>query len=657
MSDRAPPTRHDRGRPHLFVANRGEIAVRIVRTATDLGLSTCVGHPADHVGGLALRLADASALLPGSGPAAYLDADAVVAVALDAGCTHLHPGYGFLSESPALAAACAATGITFVGPTAEVLAALADKSRARALAVDEGVPVLEATAGPTSLAEAEAFLASLGPEGAVMVKAIAGGGGRGLRPVVDPPGLAEAYARARAEAEAASGVADVFVERLVRRARHIEVQVVGDGRDATHLFDRECTIQRRRQKLVEVAPAPDLAPEVRAAAFAAAVRLVRSVGLRGVATVEFLVDADQPDRAATFMEVNPRLQVEHTVTEEVCGIDLVAIQLALADGAALTDLALPSLDRLPRGFAVQARVAAEIVGADGTIQPATGRLESVTIPSGPGVRVDTDACPGLRPDPRFDTLLAKVVVRSAAGDVSSAFARARRRLGELATEGVATNAGLLRAVLAHPEVVAGRATTGFVDDHLAELLAAADRDRPNQTGGTGCSPTLVASADPTVAGDALSVVAPTAGVVVAIEAASGDVIGPTTTIVVLESMKMHHPVGAGIAGVVREVFAAVGDAVAAGDVLAAVEPGEGTDADAGGGTEIDPASARADVDALAVRRALLADASRPEAVERRTRMGHRTARASIAHLCDKAASRSGAGSPSRPRPSAGAPRN
>src|SRR5215510_4992006 len=321
----------------LLIANRGEIAIRIARAASEAGLASVAIHPADDAASLHVRRADESHEIPGRGARAYLDIEAVIAAAKATGCDALHPGYGFLSENVGLARRCAEEGITFVGPSPDALELFGDKAKAKALAKSSGVPIIEGTEGPTTLEEARDFLAA---HGAVMIKAIAGGGGRGMRIVDDPARLDEAYARCQSEAMAAFGSGDVYVERLIRKARHIEVQIVGDRHGAiSHLWERECTIQRRHQKLIEVAPSPSLSESLRGRMIEAAKQLAAAASYDNLGTFEFLVDASADDNFA-FIEANPRLQVEHTVTEEVLGLDLVCAQLAVAAGSSLASLDL-----------------------------------------------------------------------------------------------------------------------------------------------------------------------------------------------------------------------------------------------------------------------------------------------------------------------------
>ena len=438
----------------LLVANRGEIAVRIMATASVLGIETVAIYAADDAACGHVSRADAAIELPGTGAAAYLDVDAVVAAATGAGCDMLHPGYGFGSERPQLAARCAEAGVRFAGPAPGTLALFGDKGATRTRARELGVPVLAGTDGDTSLEEARALLHE---HGAVMVKAVAGGGGRGVRPVTREAELAGCAS----EAEAAFGDSRVYVEQLLTRARHVEVQVIGDGTGAVAVLgDRDCSLQRRRQKLVEIAPAP-LGDAVRARLSEAALALVGSARYAGLATVEFLVQDD----TIALAEVNPRLQVEHTVTEQVTGLDLVELGLRVADGARLPALALAAH---PRGAAIQVRVNAETLRPDGTFLPGTGTLSRFQPPAGRGVRVDTAGYPGYAVSPHYDSLLAKVITDG--GTLAEAARRAVRALAEFDIAGVPTNVALLQALLQMPGL--GTFEVGWVDAHAAQLVTA-----------------------------------------------------------------------------------------------------------------------------------------------------------------------------------------
>ncbi|MEY4427625.1 MAG: hypothetical protein RLZZ182_314, partial [Pseudomonadota bacterium] len=461
--------------PTLLIANRGEIAIRIARAAQELGWRTVglrasdEGHPlhAEHV--------DTCVVLPGRGVPAYLNQADVLAAAQAQGCTHVHPGYGLLSENAAFARACADAGLVFVGPAPEVLDLLGDKAQARALARRCGVPVTAGIDQPTSVAQAQAFFQTLGEGGAMMIKALAGGGGRGMRIVQAFDDIATLHATCQAEAQAAFGRGEVYVEQLVAQARHIEVQAVGDGSGAvSHVWERDCTVQRNHQKLLEIAPAPQLDPALRQHLLDAAVRLGEAVKLRGLCTFEFLVDLARPG-AFYFMEANPRLQVEHTVTEQVTGLDLVQSQLRLAEGATLAELGLsqPDIPR-PQGCAIQVRVSTERQQPDGRAVPATGLVLAYEPPAGPGIRVDGCGHAGMQPHPGFDTLVAKVVVHHPQG-FGPALARTARALAEFRLDGVAHNIALAQALLAHADVAPYRVSTRWLQQQLPALLPLAEQ--------------------------------------------------------------------------------------------------------------------------------------------------------------------------------------
>jgi acetyl/propionyl-CoA carboxylase alpha subunit/acetyl-CoA carboxylase carboxyltransferase component len=593
----------------ILVANRGEIAIRIVRTLLDLGLAPVVMHGDDDRRAAHVRFAERSVHVPGAGVAPYLDGAAIVHAAVDGGCTAIHPGYGFLSEQAAFADRCTDAGLTFVGPSSAVLGTFGDKTAARRLARELSVPTLPGTDGATSLRAATEF-AEAHP-GPVVVKALAGGGGRGMRVVRDLSDLPAAYERCASEALAAFGDGSLYVERLVERARHVEVQVVGDGTGAVAaLGDRDCTLQRRHQKLIEVAPAPDLAESSRRAMTDEAMALAARVRLQGLATVEMLVDLDTGVHA--FIEANPRLQVEHTVTEEVTGLDLVAIQILLAWGASLGDLGL--LEPLaPRGVAVQARVSAERIGAEGARLAAGGTVGRFEPPTGPGVRVDHALAVGVEVHPAFDPLVAKVIARGSSLD--HALRRLDQALVETTIDGVDTNLGLALALVRLPELATWQVTTDLVDAHIDQLAPTA-------------SPTTAAARDDVVT-------APTIGTIVAVDVAPGDQVAAGGQLAIIESMKMEHEVTASADLVVRRVLVGPGDMVDEGRPLLQVEllgerSGPGT-------TESDPIDldhVRPDLRAVIDRHDLGLDAARPDAVERRHGTGHRTARENLADLVD-----------------------
>ncbi len=626
-----------RGIERLLVANRGEIAIRVSRAAHTLGISTAAVAPADDAASLHLRRADVAHTLPGRGAAAYLDVAAVIEAAKVTNSDAVHPGYGFLSERADLAQACEDAGLTFVGPDPATLARLGDKAAARQLAQACGVSVVPGTAGPVTVDEAATFLASLGPNAAVMIKAVAGGGGRGMRAVTDPADVADAYERCRSEATAAFGDGAVYVEQLVRRARHVEVQVLGDGRGGViALGDRECSLQRRHQKLVELAPASDLPAATRAALAAAAVAMAGQLSYRSLGTFEFLVDADDPTWFA-FIEANARLQVEHTVTEEVTGLDLVGLQLRVAGGATLDDLGLEPADPpAARGRAIQLRINTETMAADGSVKPTGGTLTLFEAPNGPGIRVDTAARTGTAVHPGFDSLLAKVICHAPGDDLAGLYRVAARALGELRIDGVATNAAFLRALLAHPALLEAPATTGFVEEHAAELVDAARAITDAEAGEVGAETDPAAGQRPTTVVPAGHVAAPAPmqGTVVALSVAVGDRVRAGTEVAVLEAMKMEHVIVAPAEGTISAIVVAVGDTLYEGEALLLVEAGEVDLAAEAAADAFDVDHIRPDLAEVIERHDVTGDERRPTAVARRRKTGHRTARENVVDLID-----------------------
>jgi pyruvate carboxylase len=456
----------------LLVANRGEIAIRASRAAYELGIRTVAVYTPDDRGSLHRQKADEAYEIgePGHPVRAYLDVGTLVETALRVGADAIYPGYGFLSESADLARACEEAGLVFVGPPSGVLELTGNKLRARRGAKEVGVPVLEASESVADPEDASEAAGNIGYP--VFVKAAGGGGGRGLRLVGRREDLEGAVQAAVREAEAAFGDPNVFLEQAIKRPRHIEVQLLADATgEVVHLFERDCSVQRRHQKVLEIAPAPKLDPGLRDRLCEDAVRFGRAVGYRNAGTVEFLVGEDGQH---VFIEMNPRVQVEHTVTEETTDVDIVHAQLRIAGGETLEDLDLDQENIRQRGVALQCRVTTEDP-AQG-FSPDTGRISAYRAPGGAGIRLDdAGAYGGMEISPYFDSLLAKLTARGA--DLPSAARRARRGLAEFRVRGVATNVAFVRAVLSDPDFLAGRATTAFIDErpHLTAVSAGADR--------------------------------------------------------------------------------------------------------------------------------------------------------------------------------------
>jgi acetyl-CoA carboxylase biotin carboxylase subunit len=445
----------------VLVANRGEIAVRIVRACRDEGLGVVVAVSDADRDSLAAQLADDVVHIGPASPAqSYLRVGQVVAAALIARCDMVHPGYGFLSEQPALAEACAVNGLTFVGPPASVIRRGGDKVAARVAACAAGVPVGAGSETVGTVAAAAAAADRVGYP--VLLKAAAGGGGRGMVRIDDPRVLADRFAAASNEAVAAFGDGRLYVERFVEHGRHVEVQLLADTHGTiVHLGDRDCSVQRRYQKLVEEAPAPGLTDAVHARLAAAAVALGHELGYVGAGTVEFLVDLDRDE--LTFLEVNTRVQVEHPVTEVVTGVDIVREQLRIAAGQPLSRR---QGDLATRGHAIECRVNAE--SAPAGFVPTPGRVTRWRPPSGPGVRVDTHVFEGYEVPPHYDSLLAKLIVSG--DDRRAALDRLAGALGEFDVEGVDTTIGVHQCIVAHPDFRAGRIDTRWLETVLLPPL-------------------------------------------------------------------------------------------------------------------------------------------------------------------------------------------
>ncbi|MCU9951079.1 carboxyl transferase domain-containing protein [Pseudomonas sp. PDM13] len=608
----------------LLIANRGEIAIRIARAAAELGIPSVAVFAEDDAASLHLRKADQAVALKGRGAAAYLDMQQLLDAALANGCDAVHPGYGFLSENAAFARLCEGAGVRFIGPAADALDTFGDKARARELAQRCGVPLAAGSNRATSLEEARAFLDS----GPIMLKALAGGGGRGMRPVREAAELEEAYARCQSEARGAFGSDALYVERLIEQARHIEVQVVGDGEAVSHLWERDCSLQRRNQKVIEIAPAPGLDPALRQRILDAALTLAGAVSYRGIGTFEFLVDDARGD--FVFMEANPRIQVEHCITEAVTGVDLVQAQLRIAAGARLAELGLAQ-PAAPRGVAVQLRVNLETMQADGSARPAGGVISAYEPPSGAGIRVDGYGYAGYATSPSYDSLLAKVIVQGE--DFPSALRRAYRALCEFRLEGVASNIHFLQNLLRRPELADNRVSTRFIEQHIAELLAPQQTAHPHLfVSGTSGQAAHNAVAD--VPAGCIALNAPSQGVLVSLDVAEGDAIAVGQAVAVLEAMKMEFVVKASHSGIVRALPVAPGDALFEGAALLYLEPAEVSGDAVASEESIDLAHIRADLAEVLERHAITRDERRPDAVARRRKTGQRTTRENLDDLLD-----------------------
>jgi acetyl/propionyl-CoA carboxylase alpha subunit/acetyl-CoA carboxylase carboxyltransferase component len=612
----------------LLIANRGEIALRIARTAAESGIATCAIAPEDDAASLHVLRADEAITLPGHGVRAYLDIAAIIDAAKQTGCDAVHPGYGFLSENADFALAVEQAGLIFVGPTPTALALYGDKLSARALAAENAVPTLSGASEAVDVSGAEAFFNSL-PDGAAMIiKAVAGGGGRGMRLVETHAQTQIAVKAAAREAGAAFGNPSIYVERFIPRARHIEVQVIGDGTgQVLTLGERDCTLQRRHQKLIEVAPAPGLSDLQRSALTSYAKKLAGAGKYRSLGTFEFLLDQDTDE--VFFIEANPRIQVEHTITEAVFGLDLVALQLRLAQGETLADLALSPI---PRGTAIQTRVNMERMDANGNIRPTSGRLAAYDPPAGPGLRVDGFAYAGYTTSAAYDSLLVKVIAHGT--DYPAALARSARALSEFRITGIDTNLSWLCALLARPEMVDYAISTRFIEANTGALADAA-ADLPTATFGTDKARSAeVVHPEQTLLDGEIRVDVPMQATVVSLSVEPGTLVAQGQTLAVLEAMKMEHLVMAPVAGTIGTILATPGDTLMEGALFLLMRPGEGPVAMETQIEASDPDVIRADLQELFDRQAKGRDAARQVAVTKRHDRGQRTARENLADLID-----------------------
>ncbi len=653
----------------LLIANRGEIAIRVARAASDLGIATVAVYSTDDAKSLHVHAADEAAALDGLGVPAYLNIDGLIAAAQSTGCDAVHPGYGFLAESADFARACRDAGITFVGPTPHLLDLFGDKVRARQAAREAGVAVIEGSDEAVNLQEALEFFESLGDDAAIMLKAVAGGGGRGSRAVTKIDDLEAAWERCVSEAHMSFGSGALYVEQLIPRARHIEVQVIGDLHGGVgHLWERECSVQRRFQKIVEIAPAPHLEASTREAIVEAAVRIARDVGYSSLGTFEFLLDAsDRSDDRFYFLEANARLQVEHTVTEQVTGVDLVQSQLRAAQGSTIAELGLddPSWLR-PRGFAIQTRVNMETLTPDGSVRPASGTLKAYEAPSGPGVRTDGFGYVGYQTSTAFDSLLAKVIAHSPTPTFADAVTRSLRALSEFRIEGVASNIPFLTNVLEHEDLAEGRVHTRWVDEQMAELASTNGAQRIRYlsteapTADTGFAGARVDSRDPlalfehdqrvkqeqsiqvveeeapdlTGPEGSIGLPAPIQGTIVSIMVEDGQEVRKGQDLVAMEAMKMEHVIQADRDGIVKGVACSIGDVIREGFPLVFILEAEVSVEAVGGGELIDPDFIRPDLQENYERHAYTLDENRPIAVGKRRGRGYRMPRENIEQLVD-----------------------
>ena len=656
----------------ILIANRGEISIRIARAAADMGIRSVAVYSSDDHNSLHTKIANEAVLLPGTGAQAYLDIEQIILAAQAANCDAIHPGYGFLSERAELAAGCVAAGITFIGPSEAHLKLFGDKGAARRAAIDARVPVLAGTNHAVTLEQLTEFFDTV--NGSIIIKAVAGGGGRGTRIVHKKEDLEEAFARCQSEATAAFGLGDVYVEEFLARARHIEVQILGDSMgNIVHFGERECSVQRRNQKVVEIAPAPNLSASLRDKIISAAVSFAQQQKYTNLGTFEFLVDdsgsnaGDSGDTIAddqfVFIEANARLQVEHTVTEEVTGFDLVRGQIQIALGSSLAELGLDAKASLSiSGFAIQARVNLETINSDGTVMPGSGILARYDPPNGPGVRTDGFGYVGYNTSTAFDSLLAKVIVHERSAQFEDAARKTIRALSEFHLEGVRNNISFLKNIISHRDFIEGAVHTRWVEEQIDQLttdwqgpdlfVASAPTDKAND----GFAGARVNTNDPLAlfthknasvqatanepqsidTPDGLQAVcSPIQGTIVAIEAGVGEQVRAGDAVVVVEAMKMEHVIVAECDAVVRQVTMEVGHVVREGYPILFLEEAEVAERDEIYKEQLDLNYIRPDLQENFDRHAYTLDEQRPEAVAKRRARGGRMARENIAELVDQ----------------------
>ncbi|MBL4681681.1 MAG: ATP-grasp domain-containing protein [Pseudomonadales bacterium] len=611
----------------ILIANRGEIAIRIIQAASQLGIETAAVFPEDDANSLHCVKADSAHQLKGLGPAAYLDAQQIISLARRENCDGIHPGYGFLSENAEFAKLCKDNNIIFIGPDAEHLSVFGDKTQARILAASCSVPLVPGTNGDTSFDEALSFFDALPKGSKALIKAVSGGGGRGMRIVEKRAELEEAYKRCKSEACSAFGNDAVYIEQLIPYARHIEIQIIGDGVNVTHLWDRECSIQRNHQKILEVAPSPSLTIKQREQLIEASLKMAKQAKYKSLGTFEFLTENEN----FYFIEANPRLQVEHTVTEAVTNFDLVQTQIKIAEGKTLPDLNIPTEE--PLGFAIQCRVNMESISGSAKFIPTSGRINVFEPPSGKSVRVDHFAYSGYLSSARYDALLAKVIVHSKSS-YADAIKLSYRALSEFRLEGFESNIPFLQSLLQHPKFQENKIYTRFVDDYLADLAEGIQHNKLfiNNHSSEAQS---ISKDEASVPPGSIAVKSPLQGTIISLSATTGAIVDKGDQIAVMEAMKMEHVIEAPASGEITSIVASLNNAMGKAETILVIKTSADSDVVTEAEVEIDLSIIRPDLQEALDRTALGQDISRPEAVKKRRNTGHRTARENILDIVDE----------------------
>ena len=649
----------------VLIANRGEIAIRIARTCSDLGIKTIGIYSEDDEGSLHLSKVDEAYKINGIGSQAYLNIKEIIATAKKFNADAIHPGYGFLSENPSLAAASKRAKIKFIGPSERALKVFGDKNAAKELAINLDIPVIQGTKKATSFRQAQNFMKSLKKNSSVLIKASSGGGGRGMRVVSQISELKQSYDRAASEAKASFNSSDLYLEEYLQNYRHIEFQILGDGTGAvSHLHERECSIQRRYQKLIEIAPSPSLSLDLKKNMIDASLALGKKLKYEGLATIEFLVNIKKND--FRFIECNPRLQVEHTVTESVLSVDLVKAQLQIASGKTLEQIKLDQSNiPEPKGYAIQSRVNMETIDSQGNANPGGGKFEIFDLPSGPGVRADSYGYSGYETNPLFDSLIAKIITYSAEDNFKQAVKRNHRSLCEFKISGVPTNLDILKNVLINKDFKNNKVHTNFFADNLKSLtnlqnhadltdikrsiqkdkskrgkiedldpLAVLDHGK---SGGVFIdqSENILELRQQDIQAGYESVDAPMQGMIVKFDVKVGDSVWEGRTLGIMEAMKMEHEIVSQVSGIVEDITVSEQDTVFEGHSLMKIRLAEVKKQISLKNEEFDLDWIRPDLREALDRKEASHDINRPEAVKKRHGTGHRTARENIEHLCDE----------------------
>ncbi|MAW34260.1 MAG: carbamoyl-phosphate synthase large subunit [Proteobacteria bacterium] len=616
----------------LLIANRGEIALRIHRSAKELGISTIGIFSEDDSHALHLSHVNESISLGATGPNAYLDMANLIKIALANKCDAIHPGYGFLSENHQFASKVNSAGLIFIGPTENQLKLFGDKISALKHAEELDIPVLGISEELENHKSLEGFV-DKNPNLRVIVKAAGGGGGRGIRVVENSSECKQLFEQARAEAENAFGDNRLYAEQFLKNARHIEVQIIGDGKGGiTHLWERDCSLQRRHQKIIEFAPAPSLHSQLRDKLLHCAEKMAHSVNYKGLGTFEFLINTE--DNSHYFMEANARLQVEHTVTEVITGQDLVCLQVRVAEGASLDELSLSDAPEI-KGSAVQMRVNAEEIDDQGNVLPKGGTLTQFEPPAGLGIRIDTAAYTNYALPSTFDSLLAKIVVSYPSINFEALLRRASRALEEFVIEGTSNNLDLLKVLVEDRNLIQGTLNTTFIDQNAGYL---------NKAAKSRTSPILMRAGDQSSAkeiiekpipGGSNSVLAPMRGSVMEIYVEKNQIVSKGDQLALLEAMKMHHEIKAPFSGRISEIFTTKASIVEESSLLFAIIPDQSKSDVNEVEAQISLEAERADLLEVEKSHNLGKDENRPLAVNKRRKIGSRTARENVEDLCDE----------------------